>query len=89
MYDGEGDGLAEVREAHVGEDDFGFWVLNGEEEELAHLACVPGLIGVEENDEVEFATFFDNCSNVRVGDVEVLGVGVKLDLFGSELGHAI
>jgi hypothetical protein len=35
-----------VREAHVGEDDFCFWVLNGEEEELAHLACVPGLVGV-------------------------------------------
>ena len=64
-------------------------MLNGEEEELAHLACVPWLVGVEENDEIEFATFFDDGSNVWVGDVEVLGVGVELDFFDAEFGNAI
>ena len=77
----EGDGLAKVGEAHVGEDDFGFWMLDGEEEELAHLACVPWFVGVEEDDEVEFAALFNDGSYVGIGDVEVLGVGVELDLF--------
>lgn len=73
----------------MGEDDFGFGVLDGEEEELAHLACVPRLVGVEEDDEVEFAALFDDGAYVGIGYVKVLGVGMELDLFGAEFGDAI
>ena len=69
--------------------DFGLGMLDCEQEKLAHFAGVPGLVGVEQNDQAQVAAFFYYGSHVGIGDVEVLGVGMKFDFFCAELRYSL